>query len=293
MALLGLSPDGGTLLSPDDTMGLGADAAFVLEPWGTISGPTEIHYADDFIFMAGLNNPTIEAALQQLEIDLKAAGLISPTDRTAGKIRVAYPMVGGTSLTHAYNFIDPRPVQAANFLSFVGSPLHTATGVKWNGINQSANTYYRFAGLPVTNRHICYYSRTQSTKGGADIGQGAVVNNDFTGIFIYTGSSTNYYMSDVTNAQTATPTTQGLFVVVRDTAGSRLYRGETLLHTNPNAATTTGAGNTLDMQLALGNSQLSDRECAWASFGAAFTTAEEIAYARAIQRFQTSLNRAV
>jgi hypothetical protein len=62
--------------------------------------------AQSFITAASLTDTTQTNAVNDLVLDLKAAGLWT-------KISTLYPMVGGNATSHKFNLKDPRDLDAA------------------------------------------------------------------------------------------------------------------------------------------------------------------------------------
>jgi hypothetical protein len=90
--------------------------------------------AEAFLLAAGITDATITSAIDNLVLSLKA-------DSIWTKMTALYPFVGGTASTHKFNLKDPRDLDAAFRLTFVGSPTHDANGMQGNGSSQYANTH--------------------------------------------------------------------------------------------------------------------------------------------------------
>jgi hypothetical protein len=90
--------------------------------------------AANFLNATQISDPTIVSAINQLVADLFFYGLIT-------KIRALYPFVGGTAALHKFNLIDPRDLDIAFRLNFVGGWTHSATGATPNGTNAYADTF--------------------------------------------------------------------------------------------------------------------------------------------------------
>jgi hypothetical protein len=81
-----------------------------------------------------------------------------------------YPMVGGSSTKHSYNFMNTSLYQ----LSFNGFWSHSANGALPNGTNAYANTGLNMnTVLTQNNTHVSFYSRTNAAAADrASIGGG-------------------------------------------------------------------------------------------------------------------------
>jgi hypothetical protein len=107
-----------------------ADAAAYLNAIG-INAATAYYPGTAF----AISGADMRAAVSQFVSQLKAAGIWA-------KLRVVYPLVGGTASSHRLNLKDPRDLDAAFRLTFYGSPSHGPAGIAWNGASQYADTYF-------------------------------------------------------------------------------------------------------------------------------------------------------
>jgi len=121
----------------------------------TVSDPD----AQAFINAAVIVDQVQANAINTLVIDLKANGLWA-------KLKAIYPFVGGTATTNKFNLKDPRDLDAAFRLSFVGGWVHSDNGSTPNGTNAYANTFYN-CSTESTVSNACFgaYSRTNSITG--------------------------------------------------------------------------------------------------------------------------------
>jgi hypothetical protein len=90
--------------------------------------------AQAFITAAGITNPTQQAAINTLVVDLKSDGLWT-------KMIAIYPLVGGTASSQKYNLKDPRDLDVAYRLTFYGGWVHDSNGITGNFTNTYADTY--------------------------------------------------------------------------------------------------------------------------------------------------------
>ena len=82
--------------------------------------------AGAFLQAANIQDSTQQAAINQLVLDLKDAGLWT-------KFYAIYPFIGGTASTHKWNLKDPRDLNAAYRLTFSGGITHSSGGIKGKG----------------------------------------------------------------------------------------------------------------------------------------------------------------
>jgi len=116
--------------------------------------------AEAFLLAAGITDATITSAIDTLVKSLKA-------DSIWAKMIALYPFVGGTASTHKFNLKDPRDLDAAFRLTFVGSPTHDANGLQGNGSSQYADTNLNTSlVLSNTDVGVSYYTRTNESSGG-------------------------------------------------------------------------------------------------------------------------------
>jgi hypothetical protein len=243
-----------------------------------------------FLTAAGITDPTITSAICTLVSSMKANG-------TWAKCKAIYPFVGGTATTHKFNLKDPRDLDAAFRLSFVGGWTHSANGALPNGTNAYANTFYNCL-VQSTASNACYgaYSRTNSTSGlqvyGAFTSSNVVRmfhNLSNGGIFINADPGGQYY--------TANPST-GFFLVRRESLFlSQAYKNGVSIGTSavltsnlPNFNFYFGATNDNGTI-----SYFSTHQLAFGILGgnAVITDTESINLYTAVQAFQTTLSRQV
>jgi len=266
---------------------------------GLIRSYTEITSGDAdanaFVAAAGLTDATQKNAINQLVVDLKAYSIWT-------KMKAIYPFVGGTADTHKWNLKDARDTDSAFRLSFSGGWTHASTGAKPNGTTGYANTFITPSTHSSQNSsHLSFYSRTNSTGDGMNIGQIQTVPG-LRGFHmaISFGLNSNQMRTRLNseNASTSyTPTdTRGLFSISR--INSSEYKG---FRNASNVFTFTEASNTPgNIQMIIGAinttdgvSNYSTHECAFATIGDGLTDTEVSDLYTAVNTFQTTLSRNV
>jgi hypothetical protein len=88
-------------------------------------------YLADVVAAGGTTNATIDAAVDTLFVDLKAAGVYS-------KLFAMYPMVGSTSASHAIN----ATLDTNHDISWFGGWTFNASGSTANATNAYGNTFF-------------------------------------------------------------------------------------------------------------------------------------------------------
>lgn len=117
--------------------------------------------AQAYITAAGLTNNTHKSAVNTLVLALKAASIWT-------KFLCIYPILGGTSSSHAVNLKSPGTYN----LTFYGGVTHSSAGVTWNG-----TTGYASTGMPANtidvhqgNAHFSTYGPVNTSSDGVDMG---------------------------------------------------------------------------------------------------------------------------
>lgn len=249
-----------------------------------------------FITAASITDNTQKTAVNTLVTDLKNANIWT-------KMKAIYPFVGGTATSHKFNLKDPRDLDAAYRLSFVGGGTHSATGYLPNGTTAYANTFIKpNLVLNSTNSHLSFYSRTDSSNqymiGMQDDNTGTaphyIVANKTQDQYSISCTDANRVLVNATN-------TQGYYIVSRENLTSlKGYKQGSLQGTN----TTTSLGNRGAINILIGafnyrSPQASDsifygnKECTFATIGDGLTNAEMNNLYNVVQTFNTTLGRQV
>jgi hypothetical protein len=243
--------------------------------------------ATAFFSAAGITDNTQKSAINTLVTGLKSNSLWSIA-------QAIYPMVGGTATTHKYNLKDPRDLDAAFRLNFVGGWTHASTGVTPNGSTGYANTFY----IPNTQQaggliSIGLYSRTNSSGTIVDMGAYNATGTKQTAIWSNFGS--NFY---------GLPSEDGIVTAVSNTDSrgwffaSRTGASATFIQKNATQNTrTANTGNpTVNIYIGARNDDgsanfLSTREIAFVWLGGTLTTGQASTLYTLIQAYQTTLSR--
>jgi len=249
-----------------------------------------------FFTAAGITDTTQKSAINTLVTDLKTANIWT-------KMKALYPFVGGTAAQHRFNLKDPRTVDAAFYLDFLGGGTHSANGYQPNGSTAYADTkLLPINVLGLNSTHISYYSRTQTTEDNkTEIGCSSN-ENELPIMQMYIRRSNAVYSDqyDHTNNRiiASNTNTTGLFLATRTSnVLHKVYRNSTLLGTDTNTSTQNVLPGT-KMTIAAYNThanivRFSSKESAFASIGDGLTDGELTAFYTAVQSYQTTLNRQV
>jgi hypothetical protein len=247
--------------------------------------------AQAFITAAAITDPTQQAAINTLVVDLKGYSVWT-------KMKALYPMVGGTASQHKFNLKNPLDTDAAFRMTFHGGVTHSS-----NGITFATNGYADTKWLPSANSTTSNvsggaYSRTNLTADYAILG---ALSTGFNGLIIFPKGTSgitfyganNYIVDGSGNFVTDT---RGLFHVNRDSLTvSRLYQnGSSIANTIPSISSAPafpvylGARNNVGTAQSYFNGNL-----AFGFLGDTLTLTESANFYTAVQAFQTTLSRQV
>lgn len=282
----------------NNSIGWGQGASSNSIGWGLAqkdapAGETEIYgirqdaSATAFLSATAITDATITSAIDTLCVDLKGYGIWD-------KMKALYPFVGGSATTHKFNLKDPRDLDVAFRLSFIGGVTHSSTGILPNGINGYADTFL----LPSTtltkdSTHLSLYSRTNKSEASIDIGcQGG-------GVATYT--HWNYLTTTAFRGINSAPSTRATLSVTntfliasRIVSNNEMYFSNGVKFNNYGATSSTppaqkiiiggrNNGGTADL--------LANKNYAFASIGNGLTDTEASNFYLAVQKFQTTLSR--
>lgn len=243
--------------------------------------------AINFLNATGLyGQQPVTTAINNLVIDLKAYQLWD-------KMYLAYPFVGGTATTHKVNLINTGSYE----LYFTGSWTHNTNGITGNGTNTFTTSSFFYEN--VTNfggdGSIGVYSRTNS-QGGYDYGDGG---SGFQHAILIRYSNGLYYAGlPIGNGATvANSNSTGSYSISRFGGDTLAYKnGVNVYDANAGDQTATGQpsiGAGRNTTAPAGAEDFTTRNYAWAFIAKGLTRQNNVDLNTAVQRFQTSMGRAV
>ncbi len=240
--------------------------------------------AQKFINSSGISDSTQKIAINSLVKQLKDAALWT-------KFMAIYPMVGGTANTAKWNLKDARDLDAAYRLTFNGNPVFASTGVLFPTSADYADTHLVDNAIGYNNSAISYYSRTQNTNIGYDMG----CTDDippYNEMATYSDTSRRGYLSAWFDYTPAVPTltSTGLFMLSSSATNVALYRNGL----NIDLSTSAPVDGYTNMSILIGKSRngpSGQKECALATIGNALTDAQALTFYNIVQKFETSLSR--
>ena len=241
--------------------------------------------AQAFITAAAITDPTQQAAINTLVVDLKGYNIWT-------KMKAIYPMVGGTSTSTSYNLKNPAQFQ----ISWQGGVTWNANGVQFGGVNGYGITGLTpSTNLTLNNGSLSFYSRTNGNSLGVEIGTRITGSDVSLGIYGTTplSGSINTFID---SAQLTVTDTLGFYQITR-TGGSTQ---KVFKNTSSNLKTISATTPALTQPIYLGclnnngaDAFYSNRQCAFASIGDGLTDTEAANFYTAVQAFQVSLGRSI
>jgi hypothetical protein len=238
--------------------------------------------AQSFISISGITVDAEKTCVNNFVKQLKDSGLWT-------KFRAIYPMVGGTASTTKWNLKDPRDLDVAYRLTFKGTPVYATTGVIFPTISDYADTHLADSELNYNDNSISYYSRTQNTVDGYDMGcldHGSPYNE----MAIYhTGDASNWF--GYYKYGSAPANTVGLFMFSATVSDVKRYENGVVKNSSGASPVKGATGYSILLGTVKGASSGGSRECALATIGNGLTDAEALTFYNIVQNFETKLNR--
>lgn len=240
--------------------------------------------AQKFITNATITDSIQKIAVNDLVVQLKDSSLW-------GKFKAIYPMVGGSASSMQWNLKDAENTDNAYRLSFYGSPVFSSTGVLFPTVNDFADTHLADTSLGgFNNASMAYYSRTQNTISGYDMGctDGAVPYNELSISFV-DGDDSEWF--GFTEEDVITPKTTGLFMFSSTDADVKRFRNGVIIQAKGSA----GNESYTNLTVLIGKSRVTghpgQRECALASLGNGLSDSQALTFYHIVQNFESKLNR--
>jgi hypothetical protein len=247
-----------------------------------IVGVTTDPDAQAFITAAAITDPTQQAAINTLVVDLKGYSIWT-------KMKAVYPFVGGTNSQHAWNLKDTSTYK----ITWYGGVTSSANGILGNGTNGYGDTFLANNVMAQNDAHISLYSRTDTNAAAYDMGSW---NGSIFGSFIRARTSGNFQhtINSSTFSANANSDGRGFYLVSRKNNTSITgYKNNTpylnlFVTSNSNIATSFKI-----LRVGEYNGEYSPRNLAFASIGDGLTDTEAGNFYTAVQAFQTTLSRQV
>jgi hypothetical protein len=236
-----------------------------------------------FIGSTGITDSVQKIAINNFVIQLKDSALWP-------KFIAIYPMEGGSASTTKWNLKDPRDLDAAYRLTFHGTPVYALTGILFSDTSDYADTHLADNMMPgYGNNSIAYYSGTQNTISGYDMGCSDTKDpwNEFA----------IYHASDATEFfgfhawGTSPAITKGLFIL--SSTANDVKRYDNGIATDSKGSAPTPTFTNLPILIGSVSQALSggQRECELATIGYGLTDAQAFTFYNIVQNFETALGR--
>lgn len=239
-----------------------------------------------FATATGITDATILGALNTFDLGLISNGLDS-------KMKAVYPFVGGSAITHKYNFFDARDLDIAFRLQFNGGFTHSSNGILLNGTNAYANTFLTTSStLGLNSTHFSIYSRTNSPNSlGFDMctnsSQSFSLATSFNSNTTYFQVNQNIGYSTFTDADSL-----GFRLISRNSSTTeKLFKNSSLVGSV--TVNTQGQYGAIDIGRFISGGYYSNKQYAFMTIGNGLTDGEASTLYSLIQTFQTSLSRQV
>ena len=205
------------------------------------------------------------------------------------KFVAIYPMVGGTAMATKLNLKDPRNADAAYRLTYNGNPIFASTGVLFPTNNDYADTHLYDSILAFNDNAISFFSRTQNSVSGYDIG---CDNEEFPwnqmAIYHETDGS-GYFGLNIWNYHP--PVTIGLFmfsatandVIWYENGIPKFYLHDAPVNVYTKSPYLIGFCKSVESG--------GHRECAFATIGKGLSDAEALTFSNIVHEFNNRLSR--
>ena len=265
---------------------------FLVNPYIFASGgPALDPDADAFITAAAITDPTEISAVNQLVIDLKTANIWT-------KMKAVYPFIGNTASQQKWNLKDPRDLDSAFRLTFLGGWTHSSTGALPNGTNGYANTYFNTDDTASTGlQSFGVYTRTSPTFAVNSTESITGLRNGIYWIRSLSLSPTLTNLRSGDRSENITGVT-GLIAQSRSSTSSWYGVNNSTITTLSSSVSVLGSETTRTFFLGAYNNagaanNFSTQELAFAFYGEPLLTTEMSDFYTAVQTFQTTLSRNV
>lgn len=246
--------------------------------------------AQAFITAAAITDPTQQAAINQLVVDLKGYNIWT-------KFKAIYPIVGGSAATHKWNLKDPRDLDAAFRLTFATGWTHASTGMLPNGTSAFADTKLNLDTTTNLNSvAFGVYSRS-NTAGGNRYHGASSATSFFTLSEKLTSNNYLAFINDngVIGTFSASTDSRGFFQGSRTAVNAIRIAKNNSQVTSSIASTTKPAFNVF---IGANNNQnvanrYNDKEVAFFYISDGLISTEMTNLYTAVQAYQTTLNRQI
>ena len=238
--------------------------------------------AGKFIDSIGITDNGQKSAINLLVTQLKDSLLWN-------KFLAIYPMIGGTPLSTSYNLMDPRNSDGAYRLTFHGNPMFNSTGILFPTTTDYADTHLVDSVVDYNNSSISYFSLTQNTVDGYDMGC-ADHSGPYNEFAIFNSSDASnwfgYYAYGVNPLNT-----KGLFLISSTSSDVKRYDNSVVTSSKGSAPDAGYTNLPILIGTVLGADSGGQRECGFASIGYGLTDAQALTFYNIVQNYEAALGR--
>ena len=240
--------------------------------------------AQAFITAAAITDPTQQAAINTLVVDLKGYNIWT-------KMKALYPFVGGTATTHKYNLKNPLDTDAAFRIFWSGGVTHSSNGVQFGGVNGSGDSFVNVGThLALNSTHVSVYSRTNVDVLAPSIGNTAGGVADEVSMWLRFGNTSYLRVNNATASTTSNTDSRGLFIGNRN---SSTQINLSIRGTQTTFSNTSNSTSTTSIKLGGLSTFFDTKELAFSSIGDGLTAQNMTDLTTAVNAFQVSLSRNV
>ena len=253
--------------------------------------------AQAFITAAAITDPTQQAAINTLVVDLKGYSIWT-------KMKAIYPFVtdkiveADIKAQMKFNLKDSRDLDAAFRLTWGGGGSWSSNGYTPNGINGFADTkLIPNTNLSLNSTHISGYLRT-NLNSEAPILSSENLGTYNNGLYIWPklgsfGYSVRINDNTSQSGGTNTDDIRGFHVALRTASNVKKYRLNNTERFNVTTASTALNTSSIYIAASRNNANYFNNELAFSSIGDGLTDTEAANFYTAVQAFQTTLGRNV
>ena len=239
----------------------------------------------NFINIAGITDKVQQKAVNQLVVDLKSSGLWS-------KMVALYPFVGGTADMHKYNLKNPNK----HIISFPSGTSHNTYGVTMYRYNAPMAISTSDLANNIKDIHLAVYIRNDvNLDNTKDIGQANASTTNICSMRARFSSSSTTYFDNGNEGYGRLSTNVGN--AIGFTVNNHLSDRESIYKNGVEITYKTYSPSNISTDFCLsgyyGSASYNTRVYSLASVGYGLTNNEQSSFYTIIQKFQTSLNRAV
>lgn len=235
-----------------------------------------------FIDSAGLNDNRQKSAINTFVKELKDSSLWPA-------FAAIYPMVGASAASTKWNLKDPRDLDQAYRLTFEGKPVYTNTGVLFSTISDYADTHLNDSIMVYNDNSISYYSETQNTISGYDMGCSDIGFPANEMAIYHTSDASNWFGYFDWGPKPAN--TKGLFMFSATAYNVTRYENGIVVNSSGKSPGIGFTGYPVLIGKVSEAPTCGQRVCGLATIGRGLTDAQALTFYNIVQNFETALGR--